>query len=239
MGIIDQIQQMKSQGIPDDQIVENLKQQGVSPKEINDALNQAQIKNAVMGDQQMQNQNYPPEYPQQDPYAGQQQYYQEGAYPQQYTSDPYSQQQMPVSSGIDANTVMEIAEKVFEEKIKKIEKQVSEFSEFKTLSQTKLDNLSERLKRMESLMDQLQIKILEKISSYGQNLEEIKGEMSMMEDSFQKMTNPLLDKSNSSQERSPKSFARQDQTVESSLQSPGETSSAVDEILRRSLNKKK
>lgn len=234
MGIIDQIQQMKSQGILDDQIIENLKQQGVSPKEINDAINQAQIKNAVMGDQQMQNQDYS----QQNPYAGQQ-YYQEGAYQQQYTNDPYPQQQAPVSNSIDANTVMEIAEKVFEEKIKKIEKQVSEFSEFKTLSQTKLDNLAERIKRMETVMDQLQIKILEKISSYGQNLEEIKGEMSMMEDSFQKMTNPLLDKANTSQERTTKGFSRQEQTVESSLQSPGETTSAVDEILRRSLNKKK
>lgn len=236
MGIIDQIQQMQSQGIPDEQIVDALKQQGVSTKEISDAISQAQIKNAVIGDQQIQAQNYSPQNYQQDQYQNQQYYQEGGGYQQQYTNDPYSQQ-VSASPGIDANTVLEIAEKVFEEKIKKVEKQSSEFSEFKTLSQTKIDSISERLKRIETTLDQLQIKILEKISSYGQNLEEIKGEMSMMEDSFQKMTNPLLDKSSTLQERNLKTPSRTEQTVESNLQEG--ISSPVDEILRRSINKKK
>src|SRR4030042_722700 len=47
MGVLDQIMQMKRQGIPDEQIVNGLAQQGISPREINDALKQAQIKNAV------------------------------------------------------------------------------------------------------------------------------------------------------------------------------------------------
>ena len=47
MGVLEQITQMKNQGIPDQEIVSNLQEQGISPKEINDALSQAQIKNAV------------------------------------------------------------------------------------------------------------------------------------------------------------------------------------------------
>ena len=45
MGVLEQITQMKNQGIPDQEIVSNLQEQGVSPREINDALSQSQIKN--------------------------------------------------------------------------------------------------------------------------------------------------------------------------------------------------
>ncbi len=49
MGILDQVTQMRNQGKPDEEIVNNLQQQGISPREINDALSQAEIKNAVSG----------------------------------------------------------------------------------------------------------------------------------------------------------------------------------------------
>ena len=38
MGVLEQITQMKSQNIPDQEIVSNLQEQGVSPREINDVL---------------------------------------------------------------------------------------------------------------------------------------------------------------------------------------------------------
>src|SRR3989344_4397433 len=41
----------------------------------------------------------------------------------------------------------------------------------------------------------LQISVLEKVGSYGQGIESIKKEMSMMQDSFGKMVNPILDAS--------------------------------------------
>jgi hypothetical protein len=233
MGIIEQIMQMKSQGIPDEQIVYNLKQGGVSPKEINDAINQAKIKNAVMSgdDQYYPSQNYSDENPPQQEYPPQQQ----GQY---YPESPYGtqQEQYPIqqSYGIDADSVMEISEKVFDEKIKKIQKQVSEIAEFKTISQTKIEGISERLKKVEAMIDQLQIKILEKVSSYGENLESIKNEMGMMQDSFQKMINPILDKT---QEKFRQAKPRE--SVESSLNSENGVNSSVDEILRKSVTKKK
>ena len=56
MGTLDQITKMKKQGIAEEEIVNNLTQQGISPREINDALRQSQIKSAVsstgeMGDE--------------------------------------------------------------------------------------------------------------------------------------------------------------------------------------------
>jgi len=201
MGILDQVTQMKSRGSSDEEIINQLQQQGVSPREINDALGQSQIKSAVSdsdtpegmepsvlqqgGDPQIQEMSgqdlYAPQpsqaetMPQQ--YAPQQEYYQEGSgYEEGYAPE-----------GLDTETMIEVAEQVFSEKIKKLQKQVGEIGEFKTLAQTKLDNLTERVKKIESIIDKLQISILDKVGSYGKNLEGIKKEMSMMQDSFGKM----------------------------------------------------
>ncbi len=210
MGILEQITQMKNQGIPDEKIVSGLQEQGVSPREINDALSQAQIKSAVSNagsTEEMQMTQSPPAPSQQDSgtyipktqempeapgteqemYAPQSQ--QESSPPQEYyQQDAYNYP----SEGVDSNTLIEIAEQVFSEKIKKIQKQVEDINEFKTLAQTKIDNTAERLKRIEATIDKLQIAILEKIGSYGRNIESIKKEMSMMQDSFGKVVNQAV-----------------------------------------------
>ena len=122
-------------------------------------------------------------------------YAQEYAQPQEETYQPQQQEQYYAPetgggyapSGIDTDTVMEIADQIFSEKIKKIQKQTDATSEAAILLQTKTENISERLKKIEMMIDKLQISILEKVGSYGQNLESIKKEMSMMSDSFSKM----------------------------------------------------
>ena len=58
--------------------------------------------------------------------------------------------------------------------------------EFKTLAQSKIESIDNRLKRMEILIDKLQIEILKEVGSYGKNLDTIKKELSMIEDSFGK-----------------------------------------------------
>jgi len=201
MGILEEIMQMKNQGIANEEIVNSLQEQGVSPKEINDALSQAQIKSAVYDTGTPSEQDYLNQ--QQGNYAPQTQEIQEqetyAPSPEQYSQPQEGYQQEEYndyapSEGIDSNTIIEIAEQVFSEKIKKIQKQVEDISEFKTLAQTKIDNTSERLKRIETTIDKLQITILEKVGSYGKNLENIKKEMSMMQNSFGKMINPLADR---------------------------------------------
>lgn len=196
MGVLEQITQMKNQGIPDNEIVRNLQEQGVSPKEINDALNQATIKSAVNSQEMNNEMQQPPqnqgeympqsqEVQNQETYPNQQQeYMQQESYPQ----ENYGYAPERANSDIS----IEIAEQVFSEKIKKIQKQVEENSEFKALAQTKIDNISERLKRIETTIDKLQLTILEKVGSYGNNLESIKKEMSMMQDSFGKVVNKAV-----------------------------------------------
>jgi len=90
--------------------------------------------------------------------------------------------------------MIEIAEQVFAEKMRKIQRQLEDLNEFKTLTETKLNNATSRLKRIEQVMDKLQMAILEKVGSYGRGLDSIKKEMSMMQDSFSKTLPALVSK---------------------------------------------
>ncbi len=121
-------------------------------------------------------------YPQQDSQQqSQQEYYpSEGYSDAGYTTGGYA------SGGIDTETMIEVAQQVFEEKTKKIQKQLSELSEFANLAETKISNNHDRLKRIEAVLDKLQITILEKVGSYAQDIGSVKKEMSMMQDTFSK-----------------------------------------------------
>lgn len=219
MGILEQTIKMKEEGIPEQEIIDELSRQGISPREIDDTLRQAQIKSAISNQEigedlqpsvmsenvPSPNDTYQPmpynnpqgqEYAQQEEYVPvpqeqysplpqiqypmvqEQQYYQPGGY-EQYSP-----------AGIDTDTIMEIADQIFSEKIKKIQKLLDATSEAAIILQTKTENISERVKKIETTIDKLQIAILEKVGSYGSNLESIKKEMSMMQNSFSKMVSP-------------------------------------------------
>ena len=209
MGILEDVTSMSNSGISDEEIITNLREKGISPKEIRDAFNQLKVKNAVsdydLGSAKdvfaaqtesyaQAQESYPP--PGQD-YSPPGQNYsptqQEYAPQEGYANSPYS-------GGVDANTIIEISEQVFSEKIKILQKDLDSFNEFKSLNQIRMENLNDRLKRIETVFDRLQLTILEKIGSYGQNLEVIKKEMNMMQDSFSKVIEPMVDKSEKRQE---------------------------------------
>jgi hypothetical protein len=194
MGIIEEISQLKSQGISDQQIADYMSQAGYPPKQINDALNQFQIKSAINSENynfnSPQQQEYSSPQTQQGMYTPQTQEIENPPSPQQYYQEQ-SPAQEQYNSGYattnDADTIIEISEQVFIEKSKTMQKQIEKLEEFKAISETKLQNISERLKKIEDTIDKLQLAILEKIGSYGSTLESVKKEMSMIEDSFGKM----------------------------------------------------
>ncbi|MDP2672377.1 MAG: hypothetical protein Q8O84_01030 [Nanoarchaeota archaeon] len=218
MGALDQIRQMKQEGFSEQEISDSLQEQGISPNSITDAFSQARIKDVVEGENKMQENDFPegtavssfegtpspfsaPEtysprempqyYPQESSYSQQET---EGS-PESSLGESYSPQEGYGESqaGFGTDTIIEIAEQVFEEKIKKLSQQISNFKEFSAIAETKFSNFENRLKKVESIIEALQIKILEKIGSYGDGLESIKKEMTMMQDSFSK-TLPMLAK---------------------------------------------
>ena len=213
MGALSQIKEMKNRGMQEDQIYQNLQEKGMSPREIQDAFNQEKIKDAVIAEEGEKYQEMPHEPIEETQMPeGEGSFYvpktkdienykenyvpetQEQAYtPEQYEGEQY--QGYANTGGYEnTDTIIEIAEQVFNEQIRKIEKKLDSLSEFATLAQTKLTNNNERIKRIESVMDKLQIAILEKIGSYGKNIESTKKEMEMMQDSFSKILPELAKK---------------------------------------------
>ena len=200
MGALEQVTQLRQQGMTDEQIASQLQQQGVPPKQIQDAISQSNIKNAVTGNPEAGGQMqqsitdvgtaqpapagaYTPNTQEMEmaDQGAQQVQYGEEFYPQEGYSDGYG------GEGYDSQTFVEIAEQAFAEKIKPIENKISKLNEFMNLSKTQIENINERLKRMETHFDKLQLEILEKIGSYGRNIAGIKDEMSMMQNSFSKV----------------------------------------------------
>ena len=128
-------------------------------------------------------------YPPQNQPAPQQsqEYYQQpqgGGSGQQGYDQAYQGYDQYAPGAGNSDTMVEISEQVFEEKSREMSKKLDTLEEFKNLSQSKLDQLNERLKRIESVIDRLQASILERIGSYGRDIGGIKKEMSMMQDTF-------------------------------------------------------
>ncbi len=215
MGLLEEINYMKNHGMNEQEILSRLQEKGISPREIDDAFNQMKIKNAVSAENSDVNnpsimtgrprdlpipaqslyipktqeiENPPEELYAPQPEGGETQY---GTQEEYYPQEQYEESE---AGAYDTDTLIEIAEQVFSEKIKKEQKQIESLNEFATLAETQLSNNHERIKRIEAVMDKLQIGILEKIGSYGKNLESIKNEMEMMQDSFGKIIPSLHEK---------------------------------------------
>jgi hypothetical protein len=216
MGILEDINNMKNQGMQEKDISKKLLEKGASPRAIEDAFNQMRIKKAVSAEatgedgmepsimkagapslyipktQEIEHDSesfYSPQpappLPQFNDETQTQAY---GDYTQQEEYVPQEGYVEPgMGGGSDTDTIIEIAEQVFSEKIKKEQKQIEILNEFATLAEAKISNDHERIKRIEEIIDKLQIAILEKIGSYGRNLDTIKNEMGMMQESFEKM----------------------------------------------------
>ena len=117
-------------------------------------------------------------------------------YPQYQEYVPQEGYQYPPAAGIlDTDTMIEVSEQVFMEKNKPLQKKLDDMGEFRSLAQTKIDNISDRLRKIEAVIDRLQASILEKVGGYGHGLETVKKEMGMMQDSFGKMVNQIAEKS--------------------------------------------
>lgn len=263
MGILEEVMDLRNKKVPDNEIIGILKERGLTPKSISDALSQAKIKSAVssqggmeegmepslMGPEgsedlptegsisdedltplpsglppAMQQRGYvpmhkeegeedyvpqpqaeysPQQYAQTPPQYNQSQYSASQYQPEEYSPQEYVPQEQgtgyeyqPQAGGSDTDTIIEISEQVFADKMKRTLKHLESLNEFKTLSGIKLENVSERLKRIESSIDRLQMSILEKVGSYGRGLDTVKKEMEMVQDSFSKIVNVAAEKSN-------------------------------------------
>jgi DNA-binding transcriptional MerR regulator len=239
MTVLTDIKRMQVEGKTEAEILSTLKQQGVSPREITEALSQSKIREAVAGEspygnpeavlmpsqeqaapaeemvpsvaaQQQAQENYPPQYPQ--PYE--QQYQQAQAppqqaqyppqYPQQYEPQYQTYQPQPQMGSISPDTITEISEQVVAEKLAPLRKDIEKVLDLKTTMETKMEYLDERLKRIEKIIDRLQLSIMQKVGEYITNIDDIKKEITETQKSFKAMVPGLPSSSSSKEERAEK-----------------------------------
>ena len=242
MAVTEQVKDMLNQGIQEQDIIQKLTEQGISPLEINQSLEQARIKSAISRDEtamaqqsgemeqsvmesqeQPEQQAYPTqEYPQ----------YQEQQYPQeqqQYSNyQPYAQ--------INPDTITEIAESVAEEKLSAFKKSMGNIEELKKITSRKVEDIDERLKKIEKIIELLQKSIISNMGNYGQAIENIQQEMGMMQDTFSKALNPLIDEARQAEEtetQHPKSHTQHPSQHQAHPQPHKKQKHAIDNYLRR------
>ena len=218
MATLERVIQMKQQGMSEDRIISSLREEGISPKEINEAVSQSKIKMALNQEprndipeventmqQSIMNTERPVDEEGYTDYSGNtpapnaeqteqspQEYQQDQEYYPEYQPDSaYPEYQPPPS--IDIETVNEIAEQIIEEKVEKIAKQISGFTKFKEDIQTEIQRINERLTKMEEKFEELQMAIIKKVGQYGENIQEISKEMHATQQSFSKILDPLTD----------------------------------------------
>jgi hypothetical protein len=223
MGLLDKISQLKKDGMTEREIISILQEEGKSPGDIMDALNQSQIKQAVSAEEESPTDGMTPSMmedeesltptpegtgtstPKEEVYTPQEQnyytpqgreesFYEGETYDTNPTQETYTAQNYEGEYSYNQDATIEIAEQVVAEKMKKFQFQLREAMEFRAIFESRLLDLTDRLSRMEKMFDKMQMTVIDKVSHYGENLDLIKKEMNMIEDSFAKVINPLMDK---------------------------------------------
>ena len=209
---------MQGEGKTEQEIISSLRQQGISPREIIESLSQSKIKEAVSGEQEIpQQQSFQQEalmpsqgnVPQQEMQPSEQmtqefapsqpaqlepsmQY--QAQQPQQQGYQDYQQQypqQYQQQGGISPDTITEISEQVVSEKLAPLRKDIERIIDLKTTVDSKLEYMDERLKRIEKIIDRLNLSIMQKVGDYMTNVDDIKKELIETQKSFKAMVPAL------------------------------------------------
>ena len=178
MSVVEEVISLQEQGYTDDEIIAYLQERGLSPNEIEQALNQSKIKMAV--------QNQGEEYT-----------YQNDQYAQQNENQGYQQQY--TQEYLPAETISEIVDQILAEKLKKINEPISILIDFKINIETKITDINSRLKKVEDQIDIIKESVIGKIGSYGKQIDIVNKEVEAMQESFGKMVNPMIDRARTSQ----------------------------------------
>jgi len=227
MALLERISTMKQQGLSEPQIINNLQQEGISYSQINEALSQSKIKSAIAGnaseDETLQQSvmadatgaQQTVGTPESMSQPGYDQQYQQQAYPQQYTQEQYAaaypqqgyeQQGTYYQQAIDLETIRDISRQETDDAVKKIKEQLNSLEKMKIEMKFEMQDIENRLLRVESVINELQSAVIRKMGEYGSAISNISQEIRATQNSFSKILNPLLDKKrnsdNSNQESS-------------------------------------
>ena len=115
-----------------------------------------------------------------------------------YTQTPqaYGQNYYAPQSGVDTETISEIAEQVVTEKLNEFKKKTGDLVSFRNTIEDKVNDVDDRLKRIEATIDKLQQAIIGKIGEFGESNAAIHKDLDNLHGTVSNLMNPLIDNIN-------------------------------------------
>lgn len=162
---VSQVSSLKSQGYPNDQIIDYLKTQGFSSAQIYDAISQAEART--------------PAEPYSPPVS-------EPSMPEM----PSSPRMAPAPS---VDRTEEIVESIVEEKWSGVSKELSKFKEWQDVVDSRLDKFEQGVSDLRQDIDSLHKAIVSKIGDYDRSLMDVGTEIKAMEKVFSKVLPDLTE----------------------------------------------
>ena len=131
------------------------------------------------------------QYPAESAYPSEAAYAQ--GYPQEYGYAPEA------AAGyypqvLDIETVRDISKQQVEEALGKMRGDLLSLAKMKTEMKFEMQDMENRLAKVESMMGEIQASIIRKIGEYGESISSISKEIKATQQSFSKVINPLMDR---------------------------------------------
>ena len=176
---INEILQMRQQGLSNNQIIQNLQRQGYTNTEVFDAMNQADTKMAVEGMQPVQEPQPSEEVFTQAPVEEP---------PQELPQEPQHSSQTPQQILQDDQVkIEELVEAVIEEKWDELLRDVNKIVQWKNKVEARVSEMEIKLDHLKDSFSDLQKAILGKVGEYDKHILEVGSEIKAMEKVFSKV----------------------------------------------------
>jgi len=181
------VQNMKKQGLNNNQIIQYLQREGFKPSEINQSMQQSEIQTGYQPSslsKTEQPQKLEPAPPEPEPIPTPQPTYQEPQI-QQIQTPAITEYEM---SNRDLQEQIEIiSESVIAEKWKEFLKSIGDINSWKSNTDSRLINLQKDMKKTQTEIENLKESILNKIDTYQESISEVNAEMKALEKLFKKL----------------------------------------------------
>jgi len=190
---INDILQMKQQGISNNQIIQNLQRAGYTNTQIFDAMNQADTKMAVEGAQPGVLQQAPVQEPEpaKEPQPDPTMFTQPPAdVPSNTFNNPTPSPTMDLGSGGYADNSVEteeLVEAIIEEKWSELIKDVNKIVEWKNKMENKISELEIQLETLKDSFSDLNKAVVGKVNDYDKHILEVGSDIKAMEKVFSKV----------------------------------------------------
>jgi hypothetical protein len=199
---VDQVKNMRAQGLDDNQIIQSLQRDGYTSSQIFDALNQADLVSGAPQQAPTPPQTQaavppaqtspapPPAQPEPD-YS---QSYAQPSQPAQDYGPAYSQPAYDQPQ--DTTNTEELVEAIIEEKWNELLKDINKIIEWKSKTEGKIDALNKRIDDLKASFDKLHQAIAGKLSQYDKNVLNVDAQLKAMEKVFSKILPEFVDSVN-------------------------------------------